>query len=146
MFETLGMRSSDKPCSTVDTLIGAKTELKGDISFSGGLRIDGKIRGDVVAKGEGNSTLVLSEHAVVIGDVVAPHLIVNGTIKGNIRAAESIELQSKADVTGDVVYKTIQIAAGAVLSGNLLREADTKGSVVTRLKPAEAGAPRKDLD
>ncbi len=145
MLDMLGKKSTEKPCNTIDTLIGSKTELKGDIGFSGGLRIDGKIKGDVTAKGEGNSTLVLSEHAVVIGNVVAPYMVVNGTIKGNIRCSEHIELQSKADITGDLVYKAIEIAAGAVLTGNLVREAD-KGAVVTRLKSAESGTPRKDTE
>ena len=136
MLDTLAKKSNEKPCNTIDTLVGAKTELKGDIVFTGGLRIDGKIRGNITAQGEGNSTLVLSEHAEVIGNVTVPHMIVNGKIEGDVRASERIELQSKAEIIGNVSYKVIEIAAGAFINGILTREVG-KGAVVTQLKPAE---------
>lgn len=138
MLDALAKKSNEKPCNTIDTLVGVKTELKGDIVFSGGLRVDGKVRGNITASGEGNSTLVLSEHAVVTGNVTVPHMIVNGKIKGNVYAAERLELQSKAEITGDVVYKVVEIAAGASVNGALKREGE-KGAVVTRLKTAEIG-------
>jgi len=128
MLDMLNKKSSEKPCNTIDTLIGIKTELKGDITFSGGLRIDGKVKGNITAKGDDSSTLVLSEHAVVTGNVAVPHMIINGTIKGQVRSSEHIELQPKADISGDVTYKTLQMALGAVVNGNLLREAE-KGAV-----------------
>ncbi len=142
MLSALGKKPNDKPCNTIDTLIGVKSELKGDIVFSGGLRIDGKVRGNVTAKGESNSTLVLSENATITGNVTVPHIITNGTIKGNVRAAERIELQNKAEISGDVYYKVIEMALGAVVNGNLVRETVEAGrespnkGVVTRLKTA----------
>ena len=142
MLSALGKKPNDKPCNTIDTLVGVKSELKGDIVFSGGLRIDGKVRGNVTAKGESNSTLVLSENATITGNVTVPHIITNGTIKGNVRAAERIELQNKAEISGDVYYKVIEMALGAVVNGNLVREAVEAGrespnkGVVTRLKTA----------
>ncbi len=138
MLDMLNKKSGEKPCNTIDTLIGIKTELKGDITFSGGLRIDGKVKGSITAKGDGSSTLVLSEHAVVTGNVTVPHMIINGTIKGQVRSSEHIELQPKADITGDVTYKTLQMALGAVVNGNLLREAE-KGAV-TKLKSVPSPA------
>jgi len=143
MFDNLGKKVGEKPCNSIDTLIGAKTEIKGDISFNGGLRIDGKIKGDVVATGDGNSTVVMSEHAVVTGNVSSPYMIVNGTIKGNVRCSERLELQAKAEVIGDVTYKTIAIEPGAVVNGNLVREPE-RGAVVTRLKAADPGTARRD--
>lgn len=124
---------ADKPCNTIDTLIGVKTELKGDIVFTGGLRIDGKVKGNITAKGDANSMLVLSEHAVVTGNVTVPHLVVNGVIKGHVRSSERVELQAKADITGDLTYKTLEIALGASINGNLIRE-DTEKVTVTKLK------------
>src|SRR3990172_1180658 len=142
MLSALGKTPTEKPCNTIDTLIGAKTDLKGDIVFTGGLRVDGKVRGNITAKGDGNSTLVLSENAVVTGNVTVPHIITNGSIKGNVRAAERIELQNKAEISGDVYYRVIEMALGAVVNGNLVREAveasrdnPNKGTV-TRLKSA----------
>ena len=143
MLSAMKKPPTEKPCNTIDTLIGAKTDLKGDIVFSGGLRVDGKVRGNITAKGDGNSTLVLSENAVVTGNVTVPHIITNGSIKGNIRATERIELQPKAEINGDVYYKVIEMSLGAVINGNMVREAleagsDIKGTV-TRLKTAAEG-------
>src|SRR5436190_14597317 len=107
MLSSFNKNPNEKPCNTIDTLIGARTELKGDLTFSGGLRIDGKLKGNVTAKGDGNSTLILSENALIIGNVTVPHIIINGTIKGIVRAAERIELQPKAEIAGDVYYKVI---------------------------------------
>jgi len=148
MLSALGKAQSDKPCNTIDTLVGAKTELKGDISFTGGLRIDGKVRGNITAKGDGNSTLVLSEHAVVVGNVTVPHIITNGSIKGNVRAVERIELQPKAEIAGDVYYKVIEMALGAVVNGNLVREATAEAvrdkGTVTRLKTIGDSSPEAE--
>lgn len=151
MLNALGKKPTDKPCNTIDTLVGVKTDLKGDIVFSGGLRIDGKVRGNIIAKGDGNSTLVLSENASVTGNVTVPHIITNGSIKGNVRASERIELQSKAEIFGDVYYKVIEMALGAVVNGNLVRETvevgrdSTNKGTVTRLKSAgENGVDAED--
>src|SRR3970040_1682580 len=90
----------------------------------------------------------LGEHAVVTGNVTVPHIITNGSIKGNVRAAERIELQTKSEIVGDVYYKVIEMALGAVINGNLVRESlegnrDGKG-VVTRLKTATEGEPETE--
>src|SRR5579863_1812677 len=123
MFGIAG-KKGDKPCSTIDTLVSAKTEFKGDIVFLGGLRIDGKVKGNITAKGDNSSTLILSEHAVVTGNINVPHMVVNGTVRGQVRASERLDVQAKAEITGDVAYKNLQIAFGAVINGNLICEAD----------------------
>ena len=139
MLSAIGKTQSEKPCNTIDTLVGAKTEIKGDVVFNGGLRIDGKVRGNVTAKGDATSTLVLSENASIMGNVAVPHIIINGSIKGNVRASERVELQTKAEITGDVYYKVIEMALGAVINGNLVREGTEtvreKGTI-SRLKTA----------
>ncbi len=129
MLDKLAKKPNDKPCNTIDTLIGVSTDMKGDITFSGGLRIDGKVKGNITARGDDNSTLVLSENAVVTGDVSVPHMVVNGKIKGNVRSAGRLELQAKAEISGDVTYKVLEIAAGALVNGNLTRTSE-KGEVV----------------
>ncbi len=144
MLEKIAKKPNDKPCSTIDTLVGVTTELKGDITFAGGLRIDGKIKGNITARADDNSTLVLSENAVVTGDVNVPHMIVNGKIKGNVRCIERLELQAKAEIVGDVTYKVLEIAAGAQVAGNLARLNDKADVVKLRgvdTKRAEAERP-----
>ena len=146
MLGSLSKQQQEKPCNTIDTLIGAKTEIKGDITFTGGLRIDGKVRGNITAKGDTNSTLVLSENASVVGNVTVPHLISNGSIKGNVRASERVELQPKAEISGDVFYKVMEMALGAIINGSLVREpaeGAARGSVA-RLKPISAGGTEEE--
>jgi len=137
MLDKLSRKPTEKPCNTIDTLIGVSTDMKGDISFSGGLRIDGKVKGNIVAKSDDNSTLVLSENAVVTGDVSVPHMIVNGKIKGNVRSTERLELQPRADIHGEVTYKVLEIAAGAQVNGVMTRVIE-KAEVVP-LKSVETG-------
>lgn len=150
MLNALSKSVNEKPCNTIDTLVGARTELEGDIVFTGGLRIDGKIKGNITAKGDGNSTLVLSENAVVTGNVTVPHIIVNGAIKGNVRATERIELQPKAEISGDVHYKVIEMSLGAIINGSLMRElgdATTRDKTpVVRLKPVNVTAESASTD
>ena len=104
---------------TIDTLIGAKSRLAGDLHFEGGLRIDGQVEGHVHAVGEKAAMLVISELASVTGTVSAAHVIVNGTVHGPIHATELLELQPKAKIVGDVSYKALEMHNGAVVEGRL---------------------------
>lgn len=139
-----GSNSGQKPCNTIDTLIGAKTELKGDILFTGGLRIDGRVKGNIIAGGDEASTLVISEHASIQGNVTVPHLVVNGTVRGNIRATEKLELQPKAAIHGDIAYKTMEMALGASVNGNLVHEAG-ESTAAPKLK-AVVGSSANETD
>ncbi len=113
-------KKPSKPQTQIDSLIGANTMIGGDLNFSGGLRIDGQVNGNVIATPGKPSTLVLSEHARVNGEVSVTHLVINGTISGSVSASDYLELQSKARVTGDVHYKTMEIQLGAIVDGRLL--------------------------
>lgn len=109
-----------KPQNRIDSLVGAGTKIDGNIHFTGGLRIDGEVTGNVIADPGKPSTLVLSEKARVEGEIRVTHLVVNGTVVGPVNAGEYLELQSKAKVTGDVHYKTLEIQLGAIVEGRLI--------------------------
>jgi cytoskeletal protein CcmA (bactofilin family) len=113
-------KKHSKPQSRIDSLIGAGTTIEGNLNFSGGMRIDGQVTGNVVATPGKPSTLVLSEHAQVTGEINVTHLVINGTTTGPVFASEYLELQSKARVNGDVHYKTLEIQLGAIVEGRLL--------------------------
>ena len=102
-------RKHSKPQSRIDCLIGAGTVVEGNIVFTGGLRIDGKVKGNVMAGGEQPGTLVLSEQARVDCEVQVSHAVINGAVTGPVRAVEYLELQPKAHVTGDVHYDAIEV-------------------------------------
>ncbi|MBX9631842.1 MAG: polymer-forming cytoskeletal protein [Burkholderiales bacterium] len=126
-----------KPQTRIDSLVGAGTVVEGNITFSGGLRVDGRVRGNVIATGDESSTLVLSEQAQIDGEIRVSHAVINGTVVGPVQGTEYVELQSKAKVTGDVLYRTLEIQLGAVVQGRLVhQEGDTQPKVVS-LKSAQ---------
>ena len=113
-------KKHSKPQSRIDSLIGAGTTIDGNLNFSGGMRIDGQVNGNVVAAQDKPSTLVLSEHARVTGEINVTHLVINGAITGPVFASEYLELQGKAKVNGDVHYKTLELQLGAIVEGRLI--------------------------
>lgn len=119
MFSGNKRRKSAK----IDSLIGQNTNLQGNVMFSGGFHIDGKVRGDVLAHGA-SSLLTLSDQGVVEGEVRVPYVILNGTVNGDVYASERVELSSKAKITGNVYYNLIEMAMGAEVNGKLVHHAE----------------------
>jgi cytoskeletal protein CcmA (bactofilin family) len=111
----------------IDTLIGQQTEVTGDIAFAGGLHVDGKIRGNVSAGDDSGSVLTLSEHGAIEGEVKVPHIVLNGSVTGDVHAAERIELAARARVTGNVYYNLIEMAMGAEVNGSLVHRSEASG-------------------
>lgn len=125
MFSKGSKKSTPKAKSTkIDTLIGQKTELQGDVVFSGGLHVDGVIKGNIFAENDSDSILSVSERGVIEGEVRVPNIMLNGSVKGDVHAAEHIELAEKARVTGNVYYKLIEMMRGAEVNGNLVHRAE----------------------
>ena len=114
-----------KAKSAIDSLIGASTSIQGDVHFRGGLRIDGHIKGNVVAEAGTISMLVISENARVEGEVRVAHLVVNGEIVGDVYSSELLELQPKARITGDVNYKALEMHSGALVMRQLSADQPT---------------------
>ena len=110
--------------AVVRTLVGGNTRVHGDIEFTGGFHVDGYVKGNVEAVNEGPATLSISEDGCIEGLVVVPNLILNGTVKGDVRVTERIELGPRARVIGDVQYKLIEMAIGAEVNGKLTHEID----------------------
>jgi len=112
-------KNRNKAPSRIDTLVGADTRVDGDIHFTGGLRVDGSIRGNVT-ESETPSTLVLSENGRIEGAITVSQVLINGTVTGPVHALQFIELQAKSRVTGDVSYKSLEMHTGAVVEGKLV--------------------------
>ncbi len=130
---------SNKP-SPIDSLIGAGTTISGDVTFTGGLRVDGTVKGNIHASGEKPGTLVLSETAKVEGEIVVGHVVINGVVAGAVKASEYIELLPKARVTGDVTYKALEIHVGAIVMGRMVYESSARqGDKILEFKPANSG-------
>ncbi|HET8608352.1 MAG TPA: polymer-forming cytoskeletal protein [Burkholderiales bacterium] len=131
MFE----KKRSKPRNRIESLIGTDTKVIGDITFSGGIRIDGTVIGNVAVAGDEPAMLVLSSRARIEGDVAVSHLVIDGTVAGSIRATE-VELQRHARITGDVHYKALEIRLGAVVQGRLMHEVQPSAERVIPLKSA----------
>ena len=129
----------NKPQNRIDCLIGAGTRVEGSVVFSGGLRIDGHVRGSIVAEEGKPGTLVVSERAHVEGEIRAPHVVINGAVCGPVYSAEYVELQAKANVTGDVYYNTLEMQIGAVVQGRLVHEDSAQSDKIVPLKSAAGG-------
>lgn len=113
--------SSGKPSSHhFDTLVSGKAELVGDLHFSGGLHIDGKVFGNIIAEDDSKAVVRISEKGVVVGEISAPHVIVNGQVTGDIHSCEHIELASRAVVKGNIFYNMIEMVMGSQVSGSLM--------------------------
>jgi cytoskeletal protein CcmA (bactofilin family) len=127
MFER---KKPSPPQKRIDSLIGAGTTVRGDVTFKGGLRIDGTVEGNVVATDGEPSTLVISEQARVEGEIRVSHVVVNGTVQGSVTADGYLELQPKARIVGDVTYKTLEMHVGSVIEGRLNHAEPGQASVV----------------
>ena len=127
MFER---KKSQPPQKRLDSLIGAGTTVQGDILFSGGLRIDGTVNGKVATIDNQSGTLVISEHARVEGEVRVSHVVINGAVVGPVTAKDYLELQAKARVQGDVLYRSLEMHVGAIVHGKLVHAEPESASIV----------------
>lgn len=118
----------------IDSLIGHGSTVTGDIRFSGGLRIDGAVIGNVAGVDEKGGTLVVSEKARIEGKVVCTHLILNGEIAGPIEVTQYVELQPKARIKGDLRYRMLEMHPGAIVEGRLVHVSE--GAVSAEAEPA----------
>ncbi|WP_238388266.1 polymer-forming cytoskeletal protein [Sinimarinibacterium sp. NLF-5-8] len=123
-----GSSGKNKPASSVsvETLIGRQTEILGDIHFTGGLHIDGRVKGKVIASADKASALSVSEHGAIEGDVRVPTVVLNGSVTGDVHASQKVSISAKARVSGNVFYRAIEMESGAQVNGQLVHEADTE--------------------
>ena len=127
----------------IDTLIGAHSTFKGELSFQGAVRIDGKFEGNITATKDG--TLVVSEGAFVQGEVRVPNLILHGTIRGNVTATNNLKIGAKGQLNGDVEYAVITLSEGAAVNGrcNRITDKDRVGKTTENAAPVNPQAEAK---
>ena len=129
----------------IASLVGSTTAITGNVEFSGGLRIDGTVKGCVsCVDGDKSGMLVVSEGGRVDGEVRAGHLVVAGRISGPVTATQLLELQPKARIEGDVRYRAIEMHHGAVVQG-LMIHLSADGRTETRMEPVSEAKPSLKL-
>jgi len=119
----------------LSTLIAEAVEIKGDLNFTGGVRIDGHVKGNVVGRkgdGKGRSLLVLSDKGQIEGNICCGDAVINGVVVGDLDVQHRLELQSDARVRGTIRYRQLQVDTGATVNGQLVKvdEAPLGGNVV----------------
>ena len=119
MFRDKG-KGARNGTNTVETLVGPRVTLRGDVAFSGGLYVEGRIIGKVLADEGGAAVLTIAEHGHVEGEVRAPVVVISGQMVGDVHAGERIELAANARVQGNIYYKVVEMAAGAMITGRLI--------------------------
>lgn len=123
----------------LSSLVATNVEIRGDIVFSGGLRVDGHIEGNVLGNGGDHALLVLSEKGTIRGNVRVYDAVINGTIEGDLEIGHFVELQAGSRVTGSITYRQLQMDCGATVEGKLERLTEAGNSTddkVVDLEPA----------
>jgi len=129
-------RGDKEGIGQVDTLIGRSTNIQGDVEFAGGLHIEGRVTGSVRGTAGASSALSVSEHGVIEGSVEAGHVVLNGTVNGDIYGTDRVVLGAKARVQGNVHYGAIEMALGAEIQGRLVPRSDEEATAAPVHNPA----------
>jgi cytoskeletal protein CcmA (bactofilin family) len=120
--------------AAIGTLVGRETRVHGDLEFTGGCLVDGYVKGNVKSIGDENATLSISERGCVEGAVIVPNVLLNGTVKGDVKATQRVELGSSARVVGNVQYSLIEMAIGAEVNGKLIHESEASERKAAQLQ------------
>ncbi len=98
----------------MESLLGSSSNFKGDLNVKGTLRVDGRAEGRLDA-----DCVILSESAMVKGEIHGKKIIVGGTVEGNLRAQELVEIKSKGKVLGDIFSQKLVVIEGAEFNGRI---------------------------
>src|SRR3989475_13081558 len=120
------------------TFLGQGVEFKGIIHFEGTIRIDGRLEGEIHSKG----TLMVGEHAVIEGDIIAGTIVSGGTINGNLTATERVQLLPSAVLNGDLKTPFLKVEEGVQLHGNCEAEGRAKSRAVEEPRKAAPHAAK----
>jgi len=115
--EDIAMTSNDaRPTSTTLARLGPSLHLKGEITGNEDLHVDGSVEGLVSLE---DRKLTVGPSAKLTADVVAREIVVFGTVKGNLRARDRIEIKKDGSVVGDLTTARIMIEDGAYFKGSI---------------------------
>ena len=124
-----------KKLGSIDTLIDKDNVIKGNYSYSGGIRLDGKIYGDLTVVEDSGGTLIMGEYSIIKGSVTVETAIIAGEVIGNVTCYDYLELQPSSIITGNIEYNQIEIHAGAKINGELKQIAKAQMNKVQKKLP-----------
>jgi cytoskeletal protein CcmA (bactofilin family) len=91
-----------------------ETEIKGDLTFKGSFRIDGRFKGKI----DSDSMLTIGESGKVEADIKIGYIIIDGEVKGTVQASEKVEVHSNGRVIGTIISPKLLVEEGAYLEAN----------------------------
>ena len=121
-----GVKKGKTPPNSIDSLIGAGTRIDGNVTFSGGLRVDGEVHGNISSESGEQGTVVISEKASVEGSIWVGHGVINCTVIGPVFAGESRGLLPSARVTGACASCQFAILPRPSIQGRLVHQTSVK--------------------
>lgn len=121
ILDVLGKKKKRK-VTQVDSLVGQHTVITGDINFTGGCHVDGKVVGNILSDDIDTSVLTVSERGKIEGEIKVPYLVLNGTVIGDVYVQQHIELAANARVEGNVYYNLLEMTMGAEVNGQLIHQ------------------------
>jgi len=133
-------KSSPVDAGRLSSLLAKDTCVRGDVVFDGGLRIDGRVEGNVLGQPEGRGLLVLSDKGSIVGLVSVHDAVINGLVEGDLEVEHFLELQAGARITGNISYRTLKLDCGATVEGKLVRMEGAPAADADTL--AEEATPR----
>lgn len=137
-------KSKGVKSAKIETLVGRNTEITGDVHFQGGMHVDGTVRGNIHADDE-NCVISVSQTGVVEGDLKVPHVILDGTVTGDVYSSERLELAAHTNVNGDVYYNLVEMAVGASVNGKLVHKPTEQPLLLERGQSGKSsGAGRQE--
>lgn len=105
----------NRPASKT-TLIADDTELRGDLRFSGAVKIEGRVIGNINTE---EGAVSVGQEGYVEGIIKAPSVVINGVVVGDVHASEHLQLDVSARVDGDLYYRFLEMVSGAQINGQL---------------------------
>ena len=112
----------------VESFIGAESDFQGEFVVKGTLMIAGRVDGLVKA-----DCVIVSETAVIKGEVTAPKIVVGGRFEGNLRGQEIVEIKSTGRVLGGIFANKFSVVEGGEVNGKI--EMKTNGNNVLEPDP-----------
>lgn len=117
----------------MESIIGKNSDISGELNVSGTLRIDGMVRGKLNAE-----CVIVSESAMVKGDIKARTIIVGGKVEGNLIGEEMIEIKPKGAVLGEIFTNKFFVIEGGTFNGRVQMKKDESNVIPIEPKAQES--------
>lgn len=116
----------------LESIVGKNSNIIGELNVSGTLRVDGMVQGKINA-----DCVIVSESAMVKGDIKARAIIVGGKVEGNLYGEEMIEIKAKGTVLGEIFTNKFFVSQGGILNGRVQMQKDDTNVIPIESKAQE---------